>query len=161
MIDFYSQTFSLNAGSDRSATLTFFNKSPQTFLQRLQQSQRTQSNGNRKTVTKRLESNIFFPSSSLYIVNPLFPPCHTSIIVYTSTTTASWDTKLSNMESEGIRQRNADADEKIKPALESSAAVERAQPTPSHPAVQGWRMILIALYFLGSCLRYAATPLLH
>jgi hypothetical protein len=58
------------------------------------------------------------------------------------------------MESEGIRQRNADAKAEFTPASEPTAGVERAKATPSHPAVQGWRMILIALYFLGSCMRY-------
>lgn len=59
------------------------------------------------------------------------------------------------MESEGIRQRNADAKEEFTPTPKPTARMEKAKATQSHPAVQGWRMILIALYFLGSCLRYA------
>jgi hypothetical protein len=58
------------------------------------------------------------------------------------------------MESEGIRQRNAEAKEEFAPASQPTAGVEQAKATPSHPALQGWRMILIALYFLGSCIRY-------
>jgi hypothetical protein len=63
------------------------------------------------------------------------------------------------MESEGIRQRNAEVKDESTPASEpgGTARVDRAKATPSHPAVQGWRMILIALYFLGSCLRYVYT----
>lgn len=58
------------------------------------------------------------------------------------------------MESEGIRQRKEDAGEEIiAPALQPTAEIQRAKPTPSHPAVQGWRVVLIALYFLGSALR--------
>jgi hypothetical protein len=64
---------------------------------------------------------------------------------------------VSSMESEGVRQRNAEAKDVFAPASQPTAGDERAKATPKHAAVQGWRMVLIALYFFGSCMRYVCA----